>query len=182
MKKQKEKQSCGTCSKALFKCGEGSCSFKIGKHSVPFFLEDTVREGLKEMRISKDDGINCKCWSFKEDFPDFVRFIVDREGEYSSALRRGGYNVKDGYNIYYRDAGHWNVEVEIKDGKLFCVNGKKHNMDHCDGRELVECTAQDWMKSNQGYLPEWVLDLFDDEDLIDNDLLKEGEEGENIPF
>jgi hypothetical protein len=180
MKRQKEKQSCGTCSKALFKCGEGTCSFKMGRyHSVPFFLEDTVREGIEKMRISKDDGVNCKCWSFKEDFPDFVEFTIDGETQENSVLRRVGYNT------YHRDAGNWNVQAEKRDGKMFCVNGKQHNMDRCDGMELVECTVKDWMKSNQGYLPQWVLDQFDDEDLIDNDLLKEGEEGEegeNIPF
>lgn len=61
-----------------------------------------------------------------------------------SALR-----LKVRSKVYYRDAGIWEVEYEIKDGKLLSVSG----MDHLNGVELVEITREEYAKDNYGYLP-----------------------------
>lgn len=49
---------------------------------------------------------------------------------------------------YYRDAGQYHVFFEQKDGKLFIVRTSSN----LDGKELIECTEQEWRDSNRGYL------------------------------
>lgn len=51
-------------------------------------------------------------------------------------------------NTYYRDAGIWEVEYKLIDGKLFSVS----TMDHLNNVELIPITEEEWYKDNEGYV------------------------------
>ena len=54
---------------------------------------------------------------------------------------------------YYRDAGHWAINVMWRKGKLICSD-RKGPMAHAFGEVLVPCTEEEWKKDNDGWLPE----------------------------
>lgn len=50
--------------------------------------------------------------------------------------------------MYYKDAGHWSVEFEERDGKLF----SKSSMKHLNNVELIQSDWVTYRKANKGYL------------------------------
>lgn len=61
-----------------------------------------------------------------------------------TALRLNG-------SSYFRDAGHWAVEFEEKDGKLVAKTDHPY-LGHANGVELIECTEEEWRNDNRGYV------------------------------
>lgn len=51
---------------------------------------------------------------------------------------------------YYRDAGHWDVWITLRDDKLICENNKGP-MKHINGTEAKECSKADWSEDNGGH-------------------------------
>ena len=62
--------------------------------------------------------------------------------------RQWGWLEQDNW-VYFRDAGFWQVDFEIKNGKLFCVIP---NVPHLHGKELLPSTYSAYKKDNAGYL------------------------------
>ena len=55
--------------------------------------------------------------------------------------------------IYYRHGGAWEARVRWKDGKLQYKVLGSWNPQHYYEDGAVECTEEEWEKSNKGYLP-----------------------------
>jgi len=66
----------------------------------------------------------------------------------TSALRRIG-------KVYYRDAGHWDVEFKRNRQGDLIVNepDPKSQMHHVHGKLLTECTEAEWRISNGQWAP-----------------------------
>lgn len=56
------------------------------------------------------------------------------------ALRREG-------STYYRDAGNWSVAFDERTLKI-----DEPSIKHLHGKQLVECTEEEWRESNKGYV------------------------------
>lgn len=78
-------------------------------------------------------------------FPRYVKLHTNSTDHICAIEHQGG-------GLYYRVAGHWELQVKWIDGKLICVDGKQYNMGHCDGWEVLECTRAEWENDNQGYV------------------------------
>lgn len=70
--------------------------------------------------------------------PKFVKF---KDG--GSACRLIG-------SQYYRDGGNWSMDFRIEDNRIFAV---LKMVESIHGRELVECTEEEWKKCNGQYVP-----------------------------
>lgn len=60
-------------------------------------------------------------------------------------------SVKGDKAEYYRDAGHWSVKVRMQDGKIVACGNKGH-LEHANRKDLVECTKDEWLADNSGYV------------------------------
>lgn len=55
--------------------------------------------------------------------------------------------------MYYRDAGCWEVGYKKVDDKLYSIDiYEGHSI--LDNTELIPCTEKEWLKDNEGYIPE----------------------------
>lgn len=50
---------------------------------------------------------------------------------------------------YYRSAGNWEIRTQAFEGKLF-VNEPDGPLMNLHGLKLIECTEEEWRKSNLG--------------------------------
>ncbi len=55
-------------------------------------------------------------------------------------------------DTYFKDAGHWEVRIEERDGKLFSADAYSGKHPQLVGHELVPCTKEEWKKDNGGYV------------------------------
>lgn len=58
------------------------------------------------------------------------------------------YGLYEEPSTYFRDAGHWHVQYEWRNGLLYSVS----EMENLNGELLIETTKEKWMESNQGYI------------------------------
>ena len=57
-----------------------------------------------------------------------------------------------GNRRYWRDAGHWDINVRLKNGEFY-VSSKNHpQLKHLHGEKVIEITEAQWGKSNEGYV------------------------------
>ncbi len=75
-------------------------------------------------------------------FPKYVR-LGDSEG---SAL------IHEGKGVYHRPAGQWSVTAESDYGSLAVSKTQGRPMKHAAGLPLIECTEQEYLDSNAGYV------------------------------
>jgi len=55
---------------------------------------------------------------------------------------------------YYRDGGRWHLYFAIKEGKI--MSSMYHQARQIHGKEIVECTEEEWRKCNGVYAPEII--------------------------
>lgn len=79
----------------------------------------------------------------EDNLPIFVKF----DGS-DNCLRLVKSRV-DGRPIYYRDGGDYQVEIKIKEGKLYSWS----HVDSVNNIRMVEVTMDEWKKSNGHYAP-----------------------------
>lgn len=84
----------------------------------------------------------------EDNLPVFVRF------EDSNNCLRLVKSRVDGRPIYYRDGGDYQVEIKIKEGKLFSWS----HIDSINNIQMFECTMSEWKKSNGHYAPAIKMD------------------------
>lgn len=78
----------------------------------------------------------------------------------------GGCHLRHTSNgVYYRDAGHWEVQTEWVEGKLLCSEKTGH-LKHLFGQELKECTLKEWQEDNSGYINDDILTLHAVRDIL----------------
>jgi hypothetical protein len=78
-------------------------------------------------------------------YPQFV-MIVGKSGELHSAMHH------EGSGVYHRDAGGWEFQAGIVDGKLAIT--RCFGNSELVGRLVVEVTQEVWREDNAGYLGE----------------------------
>lgn len=75
-----------------------------------------------------------------------------------------------GNSTYHRDAGLWNVYAQWQNNKLLCSSSTMQdsrfddndkNIHHIYDTELIECTMEEWMQDNEGYLPNNLYVIYD---------------------
>jgi hypothetical protein len=111
--------------------------------NVVFKLTTEEYKSLREKLIESGNASSFlkMLEKFKEHlFPDFVRI----EGRVGSGLRL----EEDSGGIYIRDGGAWHVKAHFEDDRLVVSSGNNEHLEHVSGRELVECTREEWAEDN----------------------------------
>jgi hypothetical protein len=158
---KKIEKGCTTCKYSAFEKTEtgrimrkvaGRCIFKVIPPAVPWFREDSVARASSSGThgIWPGDGKECKCWEQADTaiislnkFPIYVK-LINRTEDCCAVVHVGG-------GLYWRNAGHWNVQIEHRDGKLIAIDGEQYHMSHMDGKEVYPSTRKEWANDNKGY-------------------------------
>ena len=94
----------------------------------------------------------CTCEA-KHNAPDYIRAggTLMRKGQSMYVdVDDDGYELSCNRVVYYRDAGQWELDFTIRDGKVIAVgNGPT---EHLDGVELIPCSGKEYREDNRGYV------------------------------
>ena len=118
----------------------------------------TATETVRDV-VEAEDEISAEKM-FRARYPATTRILSIDDGYYPPYVRigdppQGGsvlVLVRNGARkTYYRDAGQWECDVKMVDGKLL-IYEPEGILAHLNNVQLFETTRNDWAKDNAGYV------------------------------
>ena len=130
------------------KAFSGSNYFDFDEPRLIYVNEDMWNDLLKN-NPDKVKFLSGLPEGFHKRLPQFVKMGGTALRHMHGGVEWGDYGMYEVPSTYYRDAGHWSVKYEWRNGLLYSVNEDHESL---DGQLLEETTKEYWRENNAGYV------------------------------